>query len=232
MRQQQRVACAVVLLAGTVGGGVSSLPRPASQLLRLRGLSPRAAPVCVLDLADCLGAFLQSGNFACVSEATGVGSGALPTREVVNDVVAGLTGGFVGVTGTVVTLELGKQSVREQLKCQYCNGEGSLKCGQCYGEGCAACGGTGRVKCVSCGGSGRAVSSDLEKEQVRAIFGMFPEMRYGPDAALFDERDEPGTGAPTDVGAAAGSAEWDSGLPSEDETRRPAHASSDACDKA
>jgi hypothetical protein len=28
----------------------------------------------------------------------------------------------------------------------------------------------------------------LEKQQFRAIFGLFPEMRYGPESTMFDER--------------------------------------------
>ncbi|KAG8458811.1 hypothetical protein KFE25_005238 [Diacronema lutheri] len=182
------------LLALSAVASVSSLatgPPRAAALLRARAAPTRAAPACAIDLAECLSAFLTSGNVGCVSEATSAAAaGVVPTRAVVDDVVAGLTGGFVGVAGTVISLELGKQAVKEQLRCNYCAGEGRLKCGQCYGKGCAACGGTGHVTCVSCGGSGRAVSTDMEKAQFRAVFGLFPEMRYGPESTLFDERDE------------------------------------------
>lgn len=190
-------AAAILALAGSVGGAAPGAARPASRA-RPRAPRPRASPVCALDLAECLGSFVSSGNLGCVAQAT-VGD-ALPTRAVVDDVVAGLTGGFVGVAGSIVFLELGKLRATEALKCTYCAGKGELKCGQCFGEGCAACGGTGRVKCVSCGGSGRAVSSDVEKEQFRAIFGLFPEMRYGPEAQRFDERLDELEEAPAGLG--------------------------------
>ncbi|KAJ1616259.1 hypothetical protein T492DRAFT_1107821 [Pavlovales sp. CCMP2436] len=173
------------------GRGPSALRLQHQPLTRIAGRA-RAAPACVLDFGECLSLFLATGNLACLADA-GVSPDALPI-SVVDDVVAGLTGGFVGVSGTVVTLELSKQQLKEEVKCQYCNGAGALTCGICCGAGCDACDGKGLVKCVSCGGSGRAVSSDVQKEQFRAIFGLFPEMRYGPESTMFDEREDDSTG--------------------------------------
>jgi hypothetical protein len=176
------------LLAAT-GLAAASASRTGAAIPPARALQPRsarrAAPTAVLvefDFSACLTQFIETGGLQCVTVS------GFTERAVVDDVVAGLTGGFVGVTGTVIALELGKQSAKEQLKCEYCSGEGTLKCGECFGVGCKTCAGTGRVACVSCGGSGRAISSELEKQQFRAIFGLFPEMRYGPESTMFDER--------------------------------------------
>lgn len=164
----------------------SPLLRRAAGRQHSGGRARRAEPQCAIDLAECLRTFVESGVVTCATQAT---DEAARSPAVVDDVFAGLTGGFVGCTGTIIALELRKAPVKNMLKCEYCEGTGRLKCGTCFGAGCDECKDTGSVRCVTCAGTGRAVSTEVEKQQFRAIFGLFPEMRYGPESTMFDDRD-------------------------------------------
>lgn len=165
---------------------------PTSAFITRRAAYRRSRSACVASVptfAECVGQLVETGAFVACMES--VPREFLPANAnaIVDDVVAGIFGGAIGVMGTLFALEFVKEGVQEKLKCAYCQGAGALRCGACFGEGCSECNGTGMVVCVSCAGSGRSVSTALEKEQFRAIFGLFPEMEYGPEAQarLFEE---------------------------------------------
>lgn len=53
----------------------------------------------------------------------------------VNEIAAAVAGGTVGVMGTILALELGRQRAMERKQCPYCRGKGKLACGNCYAIG-------------------------------------------------------------------------------------------------
>lgn len=53
----------------------------------------------------------------------------------VNELMAAVCGGTVGVMGTIMILEVRRQHVKEHKQCPYCHGVGKLPCGACYSMG-------------------------------------------------------------------------------------------------
>lgn len=78
----------------------------------------------------------------------------------VNEIMAAVCGGTVGVMSTIIALEVNRQKVKERKQCPYCHGLGTIPCGVCYSIGnvpsinmvsaqepCEPCGQTGYLKC-------------------------------------------------------------------------------------
>lgn len=78
----------------------------------------------------------------------------------VNEIMAAVCGGTVGVMSTIIALEVNRQKVKERKQCPYCHGLGTIPCGVCYSMGnvpsinmvsaqepCEPCGQTGYLKC-------------------------------------------------------------------------------------
>lgn len=95
----------------------------------------------------------------------------------VNEIAAAVAGGTVGVMGTLIALEIGRERARERKQCPYCRGSGKLPCGHCYTLGaipsptalptaqvsCDACSATGYVQCNHCEGEGRLLPIEYER---------------------------------------------------------------------
>jgi hypothetical protein len=109
----------------------------------------------------------------------------------VNEFVAAVAGGTVGVMGTLIALEIGRQRARERKQCPYCRGSGKLPCGSCFSIGavpsstaqptaqlpCDLCVGTGYVRCNHCEGEGRLLPIEYE----RALRAQYEDYVYTTD---------------------------------------------------
>ncbi|CAM9794580.1 unnamed protein product [Discosporangium mesarthrocarpum] len=103
----------------------------------------------------------------------------------VNDWLAAMAGGSVGVMGTLIQLELKQERLKTRRNCPYCSGTGKLPCARCCGGGvvlvkspvtgsvvslpCPTCGGKKTVECLNCRGDGRAVPRELDPKTPEAI---------------------------------------------------------------
>lgn len=109
----------------------------------------------------------------------------------VNEITAALAGGTVGVMGTMIALETGRQRVKERKQCPYCRGTGKLPCGNCYTLGavpaggivgaqvdCELCTARGFLKCNHCEGEGRLIPIEYE----RAIRAQYEDYVYDTSA--------------------------------------------------
>lgn len=78
----------------------------------------------------------------------------------INEITAAFAGGTVGVMGTIITLEVRRQRVKERKQCPYCRGTGKLPCATCYTlravpcadtvtaqQGCTTCQERGYLQC-------------------------------------------------------------------------------------
>lgn len=70
----------------------------------------------------------------------------------INEITAAIAGGTVGVMGTIITLEVRRQRVKERKQCPYCRGTGKLPCATCYTVGAVPCGDalTAQTGCAAC----------------------------------------------------------------------------------
>lgn len=74
----------------------------------------------------------------------------------VNEVMSAICGGTVGVMGTIMTLEVRRQQVKERKQCPYCRGTGKMPCATCYSVGTIPCthAATAHTSCDSCAEAG------------------------------------------------------------------------------
>lgn len=70
----------------------------------------------------------------------------------INEIAAAFAGGTVGVMGTIITLEVRRQRVKERKQCPYCRGTGKLPCATCYTLGAVPCANTitAQQGCTTC----------------------------------------------------------------------------------
>lgn len=109
----------------------------------------------------------------------------------VNEFAAAVAGGTVGVMGTLMALEVGRQRARQRKQCPYCKGSGKLPCGICYTvgalpsrsslqtaqEACDLCKESGFVVCNHCEGEGRLIPIEYE----RALRAQYEDYVYMAD---------------------------------------------------
>lgn len=102
---------------------------------------PRTAPAMAIDPAT------VGTGYAFLDSLKGVVIG--PT---INEITAAIAGGTVGVMGTIITLEVRRQRVKERKQCPYCRGTGKLPCANCYTVGALPSGSalTAQESCTSC----------------------------------------------------------------------------------
>lgn len=148
-----------------------------SQVCLLHHCLRAVARRCVHSMAAFLAPFPSAparsvGNATCnkwrMGDVAVVGTGyalldalkGVVIGPTVNEIVAALAGGTVGVMGTIIALEVGRQRAKERKQCPYCRGTGKLPCGECYTlgsvpsskavgaqEGCVLCQERGFLMC-------------------------------------------------------------------------------------
>lgn len=115
----------------------------------------------------------------------------------VNELASAVAGGTVGVMGTILALEVGRQRAIERKQCPYCHGTGKLACGKCYGLGevptasaaggkvaCTACPeASGYMVCNHCGGDGRLIPVEYE----RAIRAQYEDYVFSDGRSTLDD---------------------------------------------
>lgn len=107
----------------------------------------------------------------------------------INEIAAAIAGGTVGVMGTIITLEVRRQNVKERKQCPYCHGLGKLPCATCYSVGslpsisavasqepCPQCQHRGHLQCNHCDGDGRLIPFVYE----RAVRMQYEDYVYTP----------------------------------------------------
>lgn len=89
----------------------------------------------------------------------------------INEITAAIAGGTVGVMGTIITLEIRRQRVKERKQCPYCRGTGKLPCAVCYTVGAVPCvsSTTAQQGCTSCGERGFLQCNHVRFSSIRGL---------------------------------------------------------------
>ncbi len=105
-------------------------PAALTQARRRHGVRNRRSVCMLVSEAHVMMDTMATQGFPILESFKGVFIG--PT---INEIAAAVAGGTVGVMGTLLALETGRQRAMERKQCPYCRGKGRLACGHCYAIG-------------------------------------------------------------------------------------------------